>query len=239
VLAEDVSEQGELPASLALLRDRGVAIAVHSVSVSLGSADGLDERALHHLAAVCARLGATVASEHVCFVRAGGLESGHLLPLPFTAEARDVLVENLALAKRTLPVPLAVENVAALVEWPGAEWSEGRFLREVLERADCALLLDLSNLFANAKNFGGDPRQVLAELPLERVAYVHVAGGVQRGRHYFDTHAHPLPLEVLPLVKHVRERGCLAGLLLERDDRFPPADELEAELRALEEASRG
>lgn len=239
MLAEDVPSAGPLPASLAALKDRGCAFAVHSVSVSLGSAEGLDQRALHHLASVCERLGATVASEHVSFVRAGGRESGHLLPMPFTNEAVEVLVENVKLAKRTVPVPFAVENVAALLQWPGATWSEPEFLRRVVEGADCGLLLDVSNLYANARNFGGDASAALSAFPLERVKYLHVAGGVQRGRLYHDTHAHPLPLEVVALVKRVRALGCHAGVLLERDDRYPPDEELDAELRALAEASVG
>ncbi len=239
MLAEDVPTAGPLPASLAALKDRGCAFAVHSVSVSLGSAEGLDQRALQHLATVCERLGATVASEHVSFVRAGGLESGHLLPMPFTTEAVEVLVENVKLAKETVPVPFAVENVAALLQWPGATWSEPEFVRRVVEGADCGLLLDVSNLYANARNFGGDALVALAAFPLERVKYLHVAGGVQRGRLYHDTHAHPLPLEVVALVKRVRALGCQAGVLLERDDRYPPEEELDAELQALAEASVG
>jgi len=151
----------------------------------------------------------------------------------------EVLVENVKLAKRTVPVPFAVENVAALLQWPGATWSEPEFVRRVVEGADCGLLLDVSNLYANARNFGGDALVALSAFPLERVKYLHVAGGVQRGRLYHDTHAHPLPLEVVALVKRVRALGCQAGVLLERDDRYPPEEELDAELQALAEASVG
>lgn len=236
VLAEDVPSQGPLPASLEALKDRGCRFAVHSVSVSLGSAEGLDERALDHLATVSARLGAVVASEHVSFTRANGLESGHLLPLPRSGAALEVLVESVRRAQRTVPVPFAVENVATLVRWPDPEWTEAEFLRRLLDATGCGLLLDVSNLYANARNFGEDAAAQLAQLPLDRVAYVHVAGGVQRGRHYHDTHAHALPPEVLALVRALRRLGCGAGVLLERDDRFPPPEELQAELTALQEA---
>lgn len=237
VLAEDVPEKGALPGSLAALKDRGCSFAVHSVSVSLGSADGLDERALHHLAAVSERLGATVASEHVSFVRAGGRESGHLLPLPFNAAALEVLVENVREAQRVIPVPFAVENVATLVRWPDPECTEAEFLRRLVDATGCGFLLDLSNLYANALNFGGNAIAQLEALPLERVAYVHVAGGVQHGRLYHDTHAHPLPVETMALVRALRRNGCEAGIMLERDDRFPPIAELEAELDAIGSAA--
>jgi hypothetical protein len=153
--------------------------------------------------------------------------------MPFSEEGLAVLVENVKLAQRTVPVPFAVENIAALVKWPGARWTEGEFLRRLSDATGCGLLLDLANLHANALNFGGSAVEVLRALPLERVAYVHVAGGVQRERRYHDTHAHPLPNEVVSLVKTVRSLGCEAGVLLERDDRFPPSDELDAELAQL------
>ncbi len=199
----------------------------------MGSVGGPELRALEHLAAVSSKLGAAVASDHACYVRAEGLESGHLLPMPFSEEGLAVLVENVQLAQRTVPVPFAVENIAALVKWPGATWSEGEFLRRLVEATGCGLVLDLANLHANAINFGGPPIDVLRALPLERVAYVHVAGGVRRERRYHDTHAHPLPDEVVALVRTLRALGCEAGVLLERDDRFPPPEALDAELATL------
>ncbi|GAA3438208.1 hypothetical protein GCM10018954_078240 [Kutzneria kofuensis] len=89
-----------------------------------------------------------MVSDHVCFVRAGGLDAGHLMPLPRTRDALDVLVANVQQAQQTLPVPLALENVAALIDWPGAEMTEGQFLAELVERTDCRLLVDVANLYA-------------------------------------------------------------------------------------------
>ena len=100
-----------------------------------------------------------------------------------------MLVANARAARRALPVPLALENIAALLEWPGAEMDEAIFLAEALERADALLLLDVANVYANARNHGWDPLAYLDRLPLERLAYVHVAGGVERGGLYHDSHA--------------------------------------------------
>ena len=133
-----------------------------------------------------------MASDHVAFVRAGGLESGHLLPVPRTREALDVLVDNVRAAQAMLGVPLALENIAPLLAWPDAEMSEGAFLAELCERTGAWLLLDVANLHASAVNLGQDPARVLDELPLERVVYVHAAGGVERDGVYHDTHAHAL-----------------------------------------------
>src|SRR4030095_8013918 len=98
-----------------------------------------------------------------------------------------------------LPVPLAIENIATLFEWPTPEMGDIAFLVEVLERADVLLLLDIENVYANSRNHDRDPMAFLDALPLERVAYIHVAGGVEREGLYHDTHAHPTPPPVLDL----------------------------------------
>jgi hypothetical protein len=210
----------------------------------------------------------------VAFVRGGGLEAGHLLPVPRTREALGVLAGNVRLAQAELGVPLALEHVAAVLEWPAPELDEAAFLTELLERTGALLLLDLANLHANARNHGGDPLALLDALPLERIAYVHVAGGVERDGLYHDTHAHPTPPPVLELLAELCARTvgmCSAphaapnqthsleacapppatthppqprthdrcsgrdspGVMLERDDAYPPEAELAAELAAI------
>jgi uncharacterized protein len=233
VVAESIPGGTGVPPALADLRDRGVAVVPHGIRLSLGGAEPPDRDRLRHLAACAESLRAPLVSEHVAFVRAGGTEAGHLLPVPRTREALDVLVANVRLAQAELPVPLALENIAALLDWPDPELSEVDFLTELLDRTGALLLLDLANLYANARNGGYDPLPVLAALPLDRIAYVHVAGGVQRGPLYHDTHAHPVPPGVLELVGELCRRRRPPGLLLERDDAFPPAAELTAELAAI------
>jgi uncharacterized protein (UPF0276 family) len=233
VLAEDLDPGGPLPPALGRLRERGVPVVPHAISLSLGSAEPPDPARLRGLDRLARRLQAPLVSEHLSFVRAGGVESGHLLPLPRTEEMLDVLVENARAAKAALSVPLALENVATLVEWPHADMDEANFLREALERADVLLLLDVENVYANARNHGWDALDFLDRLPLERVAYVHVAGGVERGGLYHDTHAHPVPAGVLDLLEEVCARVEVPGVMLERDDRFPPPEEFTAELGAI------
>src|SRR5207253_618234 len=113
-------------------RRRGVPVVPHGVSLSLGGAEPPSPARLDALARLAARLGAPLVSEHLAFVRAGGLESGHLLPLPWTKAVLQIVVDNVRRAQDALPVPLALENVASLLRWPGAEMDEASFLAEVL-----------------------------------------------------------------------------------------------------------
>ncbi len=236
VVAEGVVP-GRLPAGLLAARAHGLAIVPHGLRLSLGGADRPDRRRLDHLARVADELAAPLVSEHIAFVRAGGLEAGHLIPVERTRAALDILSENVLLAAAALPVPLALEHVAALVEWPNAELDEAEFVTELLDRTGALLLLDVSNLYANAHNHGYDASAALHRFPLERIAYVHVGGGAHRGGRYHDTHADPVVPGVLRLVEELYAATDPPGILLERDDNFPAPAELTAELAAIRAAA--
>ncbi|MEV7640615.1 DUF692 family multinuclear iron-containing protein [Streptomyces rubiginosohelvolus] len=229
-----------LPDSLVRLRERGVTVVPHGVALGLGGADRPDPDRLAGLAARAELLGAPLVTEHIAFVRAGGpltasprLEAGHLLPVPRTWDALDVLCENVRIAQDSLPVPLALENIAALITWPGEELTEGQFLAELVERTGVRLLIDVANLHTNHVNLGQDPAKALDELPVEAIAYVHVAGGVEKNGVWHDTHAHPVSEPVLEVLAELRSRVDPPGVLLERDDAFPPGAELAGELDAI------
>ena len=181
------------PRGVAELRERGVPVVPHGVGLSLGGVDPVDAARVTHLAACAEAVDAPLVSEHVAFVRAGGREAGHLLPVPRTREALDVLVANIRRTQAELDVPLALEPIAALFDWPENEFTEPDFLTELIERTDTLLLLDVANLYANARNRGQDPRAQLDRLPLDRIGYVHVAGGSEHDGLYQDTHTDPVP----------------------------------------------
>ncbi|WNO71726.1 DUF692 domain-containing protein [Streptomyces sp. AM8-1-1] len=239
VVAENVCP-GHLPASLTRLRSRGTKIVPHGVSLGLGGADRPSEQKLGDLAERAVALDSPLVTEHIAFVRAGGvltaspqLEAGHLLPVPRTWDALKVLCENVRIAQDLLPVPLALENIAALISWPDEELTEGQFLAELVERTGVGLLIDVANLHTNHVNRGEDPAKALDELPVEAIRYVHVAGGVERDGVWHDTHAHPVTEPVLEVLRELRSRVAPPGVLLERDDDFPPPGELAAELETV------
>ncbi|MET9513771.1 DUF692 family multinuclear iron-containing protein [Streptomyces sp. NPDC002994] len=234
---------GHLPGSILRLRARGTTVIPHGVSLGLGGADRPDAARLADLAATAEALGAPLVTEHIAFVRAGGLltasprlEAGHLLPVPRTWDALDVLCENVRIAQDSLPVPLALENIAALINWPDEDMTEGQFLAELVDRTGVRLLIDVANLHTNHVNRGEDPSAALDELPVEAIAYVHVAGGVEKDGVWHDTHAHPVTRPILDILADLRSRTDPPGVLLERDDNFPSTEALAAELTQIREA---
>ncbi|MEV8058945.1 DUF692 domain-containing protein [Streptomyces antimycoticus] len=239
VVAENICPD-HVPDALQRLRERGTTVVPHGVSLGLGGAERPDPGRLRALAERAEALGSPLVTEHIAFVRAGGpltaspaIEAGHLLPVPRTRDALDVLCENVRIAQDALPVPLAVENIAALISWPGEEMTEGQFLAELVERTGVRLLIDVANLHTNHVNRGEDPAKALDELPTSAIAYVHVAGGVEKDGVWHDSHAHPVTQPVLDVLAELCARTAPPGVLLERDEDFPAAGELAGELDAI------
>lgn len=230
VIAENTAPT-QVPQSLT---DLDVPVIAHGVTLGLAGADRPSTDRLTRLAELAEVLGSPFVSEHVAFVRASDspdplhgdvLEAGHLLPPPRTPDSLDVLVDNIRTAQDQLPVPLAVENIAATFTWPEDTLSEPDFLTELVERTGVRLVLDVANLYASATARGSDPVADLARFPLDAVAYLHVAGGTERDGLYLDTHAHPMPPPVLSLLATAVEAYAgrpLPGIMLERDTDVSP-----------------
>ncbi|MFJ7274057.1 DUF692 domain-containing protein [Kitasatospora sp. NPDC098663] len=238
VVAENICAD-HLPESLTVLRARGVTVIPHGVALGLGGADLPDPARLAKLAEAALALGSPLVTEHLAFVRAGGLEAGHLLPVPRTRDSLRVIAENVRIAQDQLPVPLALENIAAQLAWPDDELTEGQFLAELVERTGVRLLIDVANLHTNRVNLGIDPAAELDRLPLEALAYVHVAGGSLVDGVWHDTHAHPVTEPVLEVLAELCARVAPPGVLLERDADFPPPSELAGELDAIRRVLEG
>lgn len=124
----------------------------HALNLSLGSYEGMDIDYLRKLAVLVNRLNPPWWSEHICFTKAGGVDIGHLSPLPYTREAIDVVCRNIEQVRGYIDVPLILENITYMLTLPGAEMTEAQFLTEIAERSNCGLLLDITNLYINAVN---------------------------------------------------------------------------------------
>ena len=215
----------------------------HGVGMGLASTSPVREDYLANFARLLDFVGAEVWTEHLAFVRASGIEIGHLAMPPPTEASRDGTIRNIERAKRVLGGRKCdLENIATIFRPPGNTMPEARWVTEVLTDSDSGLLLDLHNLYANARNFGPEPAAYLDAFPLERVSSIHISGGkwiAEPAVHgdpaklrLLDNHMVDAPDEVFALLETVASR--VAGpltVIWERDGRFPEDfAEVEAQL---------
>lgn len=210
-------------------------IVTHGLTLSLGGADPLDEDYLAALAAFVRRVGSPWHSDHLCFGAAHGAELHDLLPVPHTREAVAHVAARLERARAALGVELAVENVSYYAAPPGAEFDEATMLAELARASGAKLLLDVNNVYVNARNHGFDPRAMIDALPLERVVQIHVAGHlVEPDGVRVDTHGEAVCDDVYALLEYALARTGPVPVLLERDANVPPWDELVREIERLD-----
>lgn len=213
-------------------------VAMHGVSMSIGSASGLDDAYLRELRRLADRVGPLWISDHLCWTAVHGRQLHDLMPLPYNDEALEVVVRNLRHAQDVLERRLVLENVSSYLSYRSSTMTEWDFLREVAERADCLLLLDVNNVYVSSVNHGFDPLDFLDAMPAGRVQQVHLAGHSDHGTHIVDTHDHPVAEPVWVLYAEACARFGPVATMIERDDRIPPLPELLAELdRARREAA--
>lgn len=229
VLAEDFWNAERLPREFESLREQGP-IVPHAVSLSLGGARRPDANRLDKFARLAEQLDAPFVSEHFAFVRAGKWESGHLLPFKRDRVSLEMVAENIAYAQSRLPVPLCLENIAFLADWPDQQMSELDFITEIVRLTGVGILLDVANLYANCKNFGLNYLEYLDRLPLDKIFYLHVAGGCMVEGLYHDTHAHPLHVGPVQILQELCRRITPPAVLLERDDELTSLGEIRGEL---------
>ena len=210
----------------------------HGLDLSLGSAGGVSKNHVRKLRELVECSAAPYWSEHIAFTRAGGRSLGHLAPLPFTREALDALFFNIARVREEIGVPLILENIASPFDMPRAEMDEAEFLTRLIERTACGLLLDVANLYYNARNRGCDPFKVLERYPLHAVVQCHLAGGHRIGAEWVDSHAFRVPPEIWELFEVVARRAPVQAVIIERDENLPPFAELADEVARAREVLR-
>jgi hypothetical protein len=221
-----------------------VPVTLHGVSMGLASAAPVAARRLDAMARLCEQVQPLSWSEHLAFVRGGGVELGHLAAPPRTDETIAGAARNVEAAARVVGTRPRLENVATLIAPPGSRMDELTWLRRALDATGADLLLDLHNLHANACNFGFDATAALLALPPDRIAEVHLAGGRWIGAappRLLDDHRHDVPDAVFALLERLAAHATRPlVVVLERDDDFPPFPALLAELaRARDALARG
>lgn len=200
---------------------RRYACVPHCLNLSVGGDSAVDEAYVDAIREVSDIVDAPWVSDHLCFTEGDGIDFGHLTPLPWTGEAASAAARKAAYIQRRLGRPFLLENITYHFTM-GGELSEAQFIEKVLDESGCGMLLDLNNVYTNSVNHGFDPVEFLAQLPLDRVAQMHIAGGKWHGDVLEDSHDAPVPEEVWRLVEFAVARSPVRAVLLERDDDFPP-----------------
>jgi len=208
-------------------------VVLHGVSLSIGSADPLNEPYLDRLAALARRTEPAWVSDHLCWAGFGGHYAHDLLPLPYTEEALQHVVSRVQRVQERLGRPIALENVSSYVTFRQSSLTEWEFLAEIARRSGCGILLDVNNIYVSSRNHGFDPRAYIEGIPKEAVWQFHLAGHSDKGTFLLDTHDHPVPDPVWELYEHALRRFGKVSALVEWDDNIPAFERLEAEsLRA-------
>ena len=201
----------------------------HGVSMYFGSAEPLNREHLKKLKRLVQRTRTPWLSDHLCWGSVDGRYTHDLLPMPYTFAAAKVTARKIREASDFLEVPIAVENVSSYAEFHVSEMTEWEFLTEVVERADCGILLDVNNIYVSAFNHGFDPYAYLNQIPAQRVAQIHIAGHSRYRKYILDTHDHAVIEPVWKLYAHAIQRTGQTATLLEWDAHIPSFDEVHFE----------
>ena len=169
----------------------------HGIGLSIGSAGVFDLGHVDQIERWRRRLGFAWHSDHLAFHLAeqgeGLMNVGITLPLPRDRESIELLVPRIREVRRRVPVPFLLENNVYYFDIPDCEMDEATFLNTLCRESGCGLVLDLHNVYTNARNHGFDARALLSELELEHVGEIHVAGGMELDGFYLDAHSDTIP----------------------------------------------
>lgn len=241
VISENYMIEGGRPLRiLEQVRERHPVI-LHGVSMSIGSAGGLDGEHLSRLKALADRIEPLWVSDHLCWTRTSAHNSHDLLPLPLTNEALGAVCENIDRAQEALGRAMLFENPSSYLTFPEDEMSEWEFLSEMARRTGCYLLLDVNNIYVASQNHGFNARDYLTGLPLDRVRQIHLAGHDQATEErpvIIDTHDRAvidpvwdLYAEAMALIEQP------VATMIERDENIPPLSDLLVELDRARDAA--
>ena len=201
----------------------------HGVSLAIGSPDPLDFDYLKKLKKLAAFTKTPWISDHLCWGKLPGANFHDLLPLPYTREVIDYVVERVRIVQDFLEVPFALEIVSSYAEYTSNEMEEWEFYTEVVEKADVFMMLDVNNIYVCARNHGFDPKLYYSAIPMDRVIQIHLAGHSDFGAYCIDTHDNYVCDEVWKIYSEVYPLSGGVSTLLEWDDHFVSFEETHKE----------
>ena len=205
-------------------------IVMHGVSLSIGGTDPLNFDYLTKVKQLAQRIEPKWISDHFCWTGVNHLNMHDLLPLPYTEEAVNHIVSRIDQVQEFLDRQIALENVSSYITYNESSMSEWEFIKTIVQRAGCKILLDVNNIYVSSLNHSFDPYEFLNDVPVDCVQQFHLAGHTNKGEHLIDTHDMPIIEPVWDLYAAALRRFGKISTLIERDDNFPALDELLAEL---------
>ncbi len=236
---EVVSENFMVPGGKALYYLDAIAerypLVMHGVSLSIGGPHALDPDYLKQLKQLAERIKPAWISDHLCWSRGNAHQLHDLLPLPYTKESLEYIADRVAQVQDVLQRPLVLENVSSYVRGAADDFTEWEFLGALSQATGCELLLDVNNVYVSSRNHGFDPWTFIQSLPTDKVRQLHLAGHSDYGDYVIDTHEHPVSDPVWALYQRTLAHFGPVATLLERDDHFPPFEELLDELHTARE----
>jgi hypothetical protein len=214
-------------------------VALHGVSLSIGSTDALDLEYLKKLKSLAARVDPWIVTDHLCWTGAHGKNLHDLLPLPYTAEAVRHVASRVSKVQEVLGRRICLENVSTYLTYKHSEMTEWQFIAEIVRRAGCGVLLDVNNIHVSAVNHGFKAADYLAGIPADCVKQMHLAGYSEEDGFLIDTHDHPVSGPVWELYAQAVRRFGPVPVLIEWDDHIPSFARLEAEAAKAKEVQDG
>ena len=237
IISENYMIQGGKPLAMLDAIRADYPVAMHGVSMSLGSVQQLDRDYLAQLKAFARRIDPMWISDHLCWTGINGLNLHDLFPLPYTEEAVRHVAARIRQVQDTLERRLVIENVSSYLAYADSSMSEWEFISAICAEADCLLLLDVNNIYVSSVNHGFDARSFIDGIPARRVQQIHLAGHSNLGDYIVDTHDQPIADPVFDLYGYACRRYGAVSSMIERDDNIPPLAELVSELDRVREVA--
>ncbi|RUL66801.1 DUF692 domain-containing protein [Dyella dinghuensis] len=230
VISENFMVEGGQPRHiLRQVRERHP-VALHGVSMSIGSADGLKPEYLRKLKSLADEIEPLFVSDHLSWSRIDHFNSHDLLPVPYTEEALNIVCANISQAQDILGRALLFENPSSYIAFGDSVMTEWEFLDAMSKRTGCGLLLDVNNIYVSATNHGFDAQAYLRGIPADRVRQIHLAGHTQGEELLIDTHDMPVRDDVWALYAQAIALTGPVATMIERDGNIPPLTDLLDEL---------
>lgn len=199
-------------------------VAMHGVTLSIGSSAALDFDYLKRLKALARYTKTPWVSDHLCWGRLPGAHYHDLLPLPYTKDVANYVAERARIVQDYLELPFALENLSSYVAYQDDQMTEWEFYSEIVEKADIYMMFDVNNVYVSSRNHGFDPKEYIDNVPLERVLQIHLAGHTDHGDYVLDTHDNYVRDEVWQIYADVYPRTKGVSTLLEWDDNLVSLD---------------